>query len=496
MIQLSSARGIQGLPGVRRAAALPWHLVRRASRRIGWGIADQGMSSITNFAVNIYIARTLGAEQYGAFSLAYVTYSFILNGSRGLSTDPLLVRFSGADVPAWRRAVSGAAGTAAVVGLVSGLAIVAIALFMHGPTRLAFLALGLTLPGLMLQDSWRFAFFALGRGWHSFINDAIWAVVLIPTLIMLNHAGHPSVLWYLLAWGGAAAVGAVAGALQARVLPNPRQAVLWVSRHRDLGPRYLLEGTANAAATQLRNYGVALILGLAALGYVQAASTLMGPFMVVFLGMGLVILPEAARVLRRSARHLPAFCLVVSGGLTVLGIAWGVVLLVALPNGLGHFMLGNIWRPTYPLVIPSVLSILGGCISTGAGAGLHALGAARRSLRAMIISGALYVIGSVAGAFIGGAPGALYGTAIMAWIGALIFWLELFGGIHESDATRRGRHRKDQLGCAMKDPAAAVSNRERPRSRGHEGHQQQPVSHRASSPGRGFAPSGGDDTPS
>ena len=26
------------------------------------------------------------------------------------------------------------------------------------------MALGLTLPGLMLQDSWRFAFFALGRG--------------------------------------------------------------------------------------------------------------------------------------------------------------------------------------------------------------------------------------------------------------------------------------------------------------------------------------------
>ena len=56
------------------------------------------MSSITNFAVNIYIARTLGAVQYGAFSLAYVTYAFALNASRGLATDPLLVRFSGTDL--------------------------------------------------------------------------------------------------------------------------------------------------------------------------------------------------------------------------------------------------------------------------------------------------------------------------------------------------------------------------------------------------------------
>ena len=75
----------------------PLAALRRVSRRLGWGVADQGVSSLTNFAVNIYIARELGAVQYGAFSLAYVTYSFALNASRGLATDPLLVRFSYTD---------------------------------------------------------------------------------------------------------------------------------------------------------------------------------------------------------------------------------------------------------------------------------------------------------------------------------------------------------------------------------------------------------------
>ena len=65
-------------------AALSWRLVRQASRRLSWGVADQAMSSVSNFAVNIYIARTLGAAQYGAFALAYVTYGFALNASRGL----------------------------------------------------------------------------------------------------------------------------------------------------------------------------------------------------------------------------------------------------------------------------------------------------------------------------------------------------------------------------------------------------------------------------
>ena len=70
------------------------------------------MSSLTNFAVSIYVVRTLGAAQFGAFSLAYVTYAFALNASRGLATDPLMVRFSGTDLPTWRRAVAECTGTA------------------------------------------------------------------------------------------------------------------------------------------------------------------------------------------------------------------------------------------------------------------------------------------------------------------------------------------------------------------------------------------------
>ena len=65
---------------------MSWRLTRKAGRRLGWGIADQAVSSLTNFAVNIVIARELGAEQYGAFALVYVTYGFALQASRGLAT--------------------------------------------------------------------------------------------------------------------------------------------------------------------------------------------------------------------------------------------------------------------------------------------------------------------------------------------------------------------------------------------------------------------------
>ena len=60
-----------------------------AAGRLGWGLADQAVSSITNFALGIVVARSLGPTEFGAFSLAWVTYGVALNLSRGLATDPL-----------------------------------------------------------------------------------------------------------------------------------------------------------------------------------------------------------------------------------------------------------------------------------------------------------------------------------------------------------------------------------------------------------------------
>ena len=415
----------------RRPTAATWQLIRQAGQRLSWGVADQGMWSLSNFAVNIYIARTLGAVQYGAFALAYVTCGFALNASRGLATDPLLVRFSGTHIPTWRRAITRCTGTATTVGLTTGAIILAVAALLSGTTRLAFLALGLTMPGLMLQDSWRYSFFALGRGGQAFLNDTVWTVTLIPALVLLRKTGHADVFWFVFAWGATAGVGAAIGLLQARTVPQLSGAWEWLCRHRDLGPRYMAEGTASSAAGQLRNYGVGFILGLAAVGYIQAATTLMGPFMVIYFGMGLVALPEAARVLRRSPRRLPLFCLLLSCGLAVLALAWGVILLVALPRGLGHLMLGNIWKPAYPLVLPTTIGIIGSCIGTGAGTGLHALGAARRSLRVMLIGAAAAGVLSIAGAAAGGPTGAMVGYAAGSWVGVFIIWRQLHVAMRE-----------------------------------------------------------------
>lgn len=393
---------------------------------------DQAVSSLTNFAVVLLAVRTVGSAQFGAFSLAYVTYSFALSASRGLVTGPLQVRFSGTDLPTWRRAVAECAGTATVGGLVAGTGVLVTALLLHGTARAAFVALGLVLPGLLLQDSWRYAFFALGRGGQAFLNDTIWAVGLVPALGLLRVTHHQDVFWFILAWGAAAIVAAAAGAWQAGVFPKLSHAWDWVVKQRDLGFRYLAESMAINGASQVRTYAVGIIVGLTAIGYLQAANTLMGPFMVIYLGMTLVTVPEAVRAMRRSLRHLRLFCVLAGVGLAVISLAWGVMLLVSLPRGLGNWLLGPIWRPAYPLVLPLTLSIMGGCIDSGATSGLHALGAARRSLRAGLIASAIYLTCTVIGTFAAGVQGTVWGLAIGTWVGAIIWWGQLRAALWES----------------------------------------------------------------
>jgi O-antigen/teichoic acid export membrane protein len=421
-------------------------------------VADQVVSSLSNFAVSIFVVHELGAVQFGAFSLAFVTYGFLLNASRGLATDPLMVRFSGTDLPTWRRAVADCTGTAALVGLVAGACVLVPAVLLSGAAGAAFLALGLTLPGLLLQDSWRYSFFALGRGSQAFVNDTIWTLTLFLALAMLRLTGHADVFWFVFAWGVTGTIAAAVGPWQARVIPRPAGAWRWVKQNRDLGPRYLAEGTSQSAAVQIRAYSIGLVLGLAALGSVQAVSTLFGPITILFLGMSLVTIPEAARVLRRSPRYLPLFCLVITAGLSAAAVAWGLFLLVAAPRGFGYRLLGPIWRPTYSLILPYMLSVIGQGIAAGAGTGLHALGAARRSLRVTVLGSVLFVIGSLAGAVARGAAGAVWGTAIVLWISALYAWWQLRVAQREADHLPAGQRffaiRSDFWRSASPVPAA------------------------------------------
>jgi len=421
-----------------RSVGRPKGIVRgvfgsKLAGRFGWGLADQAMSSLSNAMMSFYVARELGAAKYGAFSIAYVTYSFALNASRGLATEPLIVRYSNSKLQEWRLAVSRSTGTAIVAGIVMGCGSIVTGILLHGTVGLGFIALGLVLPGLMLQDSWRYAFFALGRGGQSFLNDLVWTVAMLAAVVVLHIVHASSAFWFILVWGMAATFAACLGPLQSRVMPNPVGARRWFIEHRDLGLRFMAENSANSGSVQLRAYCIGGIAGLATLGYVQAASLLMGPFFVIYMGISIVTVPEAARILRNAPGHLRRYCLLVGGGLAGGCALWGILLLVTIPRGLGNLLLGGgLWPHAYGLIIPYTITVMGSCLTDGAQSGLHALGAARRSMRSMLLASALYLGLGVVGAYLDGAFGTVCGAAVATWVGTALWWKQLHTALREA----------------------------------------------------------------
>jgi O-antigen/teichoic acid export membrane protein len=410
----------------------------KAFSRIGWGLADQAVSSLTNFAVSFYLAHTLVAAQFGAFSITYATYGFALTAARGLTTDPLVVRYSGVEERRWRRAVSWASGTALVLGMVTGTVVLVLGIFIGGTVGAGFFALGLTLPGLVLQDCWRFSFFAAGRGGHAFLNDSIWGVTLVPGILALRFTGHTSVFWVVLVWGLTACVAAAFGPLQAKTVPNVLRLWTWLYLHRDLGPRYTAEGALGSGANQAKVSATSGLAGLAAAGWLQAGATIFGPMNVLFGALSLITIPEGARILRRSPSMIVWFCIAVAGGVSAIAAVWGLTLLIGLPLGLGSIMLGPIWRPTYPLVLPLTIALLGTTTSLGPTAMLHALGAARRSLRLVIFQVIVSVVGAVVGAAFFGAPGVAWGSAVSSWIASVTGWWQLAVALRLADLPQAG----------------------------------------------------------
>jgi O-antigen/teichoic acid export membrane protein len=403
--------------------------MRGVLRRLTWGLADQAVTSLVSFIVGIVVARSLGAVEFGAFSLAWVTYGVVVNLSRGLATDPLAVRFSGAERPVWRTAVAGSSGVAIVVGLVTGAICAAVGAALGGHTGGAFVALGIVLPGLMLQDSWRFAFFALGHGGKAFIADITWALALVPMLYLASR--DPSVTRFVLAWGAAGAFAALVSGVQAGVVPRVSRAMHWLIEHRDLGVRYLMENVAISGAYQFKMYGLGAFAGIAAVGTVRGAEMLLGPFFIVLSGIGLVAVPEAARVLRRSVRALPIFCVLLGGAQAVGALVWGMALIFALPDKWGHAVLGEVWLTSSALLLPATLSVMFASLSTGASAGLRALGVAKRSLKAQSVASAAYLVGGVGGGALNGALGSAWGAAGATLVGAFIWWWTFRVGIRE-----------------------------------------------------------------
>ena len=396
-------------------------------------MVDQGLSTLTNFALTIVIARSVDSASFGAFAVGYVAYYTVIAGVRGLVSLPLSIRVS-------RQAeqtgeTSAGAGAAALVGVVAGLVLAVSGMALRSQTGDVLLVFGLLMPGLCLQDTWRYVFFTTARPTLAVRNDLVWVVAqTVFIALVIVFVDDAAVVWFAVAWGGAALVAACYGVAQAQ-MPAWRQAVAFLRRHWDLGARLSAESVLSSGSAMITTLVIGGIVGPAGVGSIRGASTLFGPLTTLQMGIISAAIPEGSRAIKSRPAAVPAALQAISAGGAALTIVWGAALWV-LPEAWGRQVLGDTWHGAHAVLVPVLALMVGRAVMTGGNVGLKVLEAAQASLSLLIVAVLVSTLGALIGVWIGGLGGAAWGIAAGGWVHAVGSW-STFARLYRQGAEER-----------------------------------------------------------
>ncbi len=394
---------------------------RGVTRRAGWVLADQALYSLTNFALTVLVARSVGVREFGAFSAIYLMTMFLVGITMALASEPLTVRFSAQAPGEVRTAAAAATGFSLVAGLLLSALAVALRPAVDGPIGAALVPFAVVLPGILVQDGWRYAFFAAARPRAAFANDLVWAVTQLVGvgLVVLFHEVTVSAL--VLAWGAGGTLAAAVGCVQAGTVPLPSEGAGWLRAQGDLSFRYMGEFIATSGSTQLTTFFVGAFAGLSQLAVLRAGLVIFGPLAVVFYGLRSSLVPEAVRLVRVAPGRLWRASKLASAAAATVAAGWGVAALL-LPRRIGEALLGETWqlaRSVLPAVAISKVAI---GLTVGAFIALRGLALARQTFRLRLGVAVLSVGAGAVGGWVSGAQGAAWGLALANVIGAAAWW--------------------------------------------------------------------------
>ena len=397
----------------------------RVAGRAAWAGIDQALSSLSNFALSLTAVRMLGLRDLGSFGVAYGTYQFLVLLSRALIAEPLVMRFSHVDTDTWRRAAGSALRAAFVFGLLCAAILMGVSQALGGALAGPLFALGIVMPGLLVQDACRFIFFAGARPELSAANDFVWMLVVVPGMAVAIVSQNIDATSFILVWGLAGCVAAVVGLWQAPGIRGlSRGPFVWFREQRDLSLRLALEFVIDGGATQIALLSIAGLAGLAALGSVRAVLAVLGPVYFIFMGVQIFAVPELVRLRHRAPQRVPKLLFALCAFLCMSAVATCVALLVV-PAGWMEAILGENWESARPLLPVFSIFVVAAAAIVSARIGLRVFSAVRQSLIARSTTAPLVIGATALGAWQWQAGGAAWGLALGNLIAVALWWSQL-----------------------------------------------------------------------
>lgn len=407
---------------------------RQLAARASWNLIDQAVSSASNFALSILIARSVDRYAFGAFAVSFTLFSFLIGIVRAIGRYPLVIRFGDTSQTEFRRATQAATGSVCSFGLLSGLLTALVGLSIGGEEGAALTAMGMVLPFVLLQDMWRGVLIGAGRPAAATLNDAIWTVSQFAALGYLLAIGVDSVPALMITWGLTGGLAAAFGVVQTKAVPRLQDTRRWLVDHWDQIGFFLAEWVLVLGAMQGSLLLIATWASVQEVGALRGAQVLLGPLNLVAASVFEFAIPELVRRPHLSARDRSRAAYLVSGFLVLLTLSWGGVLLI-MPAQFGRALLGDTWSTTRSVLPAAILWTCAIVLSTGPAVVLRALGRARVSFQINALTAPLLVALSLVGLRFYGAVGAAAGFALANWLIAPLWWRRMRGAVAEAAHT-------------------------------------------------------------
>ena len=413
---------------------------RSLAGRTTWSIADQAVSSATNFAVAMLLARSLGPDEFGGFAFGFAVWLFVNCLVRPLIVQPFVIDAATLDHAGWKSATAHVTGASFVVAGACSIAIVGVALL--GPVGAdvagVLVVLAIMLPGLIVQDVWRYSAFAAGRPDAATKNDLIWAgaqAVLLAALWQLDELTATSAMG---AWGLGAGIAAMVGIRQFGVAPRiDRSSWQWARAAVRLGGWFTLSNLLYALSTLAVTVMVAGRTGAAGNGGMRATQTLFAPLALLSAGTEGVALPEAARAAAAGPARLRKVVLAYGAVLVVATTLAGVVL-AAVADSVMVLLFGPEFDVFAELVPPfAVTTVLSGVV----GAGALGLRTGRHGASLVVAQAPAALVKAVACWILlerHGLLGAAWGMVIGNAVHAILVWMLLLNSLGGRQERRPG----------------------------------------------------------
>ena len=406
-------------------AGLRRKLARGGAKRAYWAIGSQALDSASNFFLSVWVARAVGAHDFGAFSAIYVGITMAAMLSRSAANMPMMIVFANSEERFTRRVASDVLGACLAVAVGLGVVAAVFGLTQTGALQTVSLAAAIVAPGLLLQDCCCYVFISRQQPHLAFVNNVVWLATQVPLFLIATYGFHTHAAWvFVLLWGIAAYVSVVVSLAQLKAWPAILRARSWFRAHRAA----IADLTVESALMQMAQQGVVYVLavGVSLVGVAafRAALVPLGLLRVFFNGLMPIGVTEGARLYARRPRLLLNFVRLWALAGAAVNVAFGLVLIV-MPQSIGRSFLGASWHYAHPILLWMTIATAANSAIMPVQAGLRSIAATRTSVKLrvpiVILQLGAVLLGVLLDGLRGGAIGYGLGSAASAVLAHIVF---------------------------------------------------------------------------